>query len=109
MADLVFVRNSLQKQLGELLTRVSDIENVLSDPGDADYLQDAQDMEDDEPLAVVGDLTRQEIHEIRLALKRIDNGTWGTCVSCGKKIAPERLLELPAVATCAKCVFQTQH
>ncbi|MEI7700349.1 MAG: TraR/DksA family transcriptional regulator [Planctomycetia bacterium] len=109
MADLVLVRSSLQKQLDALLKRASEIENVLSDPGDMNPEQNAQDMEDDEPLAVVGDLTRQEIREIRLALKRIDDGTWGTCVSCGKEIAAERLLELPAVAICENCILQPQH
>ena len=109
MADLVLVRSSLQKQLDALLKRASEIENVLSDPGDMNPEQNAQDMEDDEPLAVVGDLTRQEIREIRLALKRIDDGTWGTCVSCGKEIAAARLLELPAVAICESCILQPQH
>lgn len=109
MADLVLVRSSLQKQLDALLKRASEIENVLSDPGDTNPEQNAQDMEDDESLAVVGDLTRQEIHEIRLALKRIDDGTWGICVSCGKEIAAERLLELPAAAICENCILQPQR
>ena len=37
------------------------------------------------------------------ALQRIDNATYGNCVRCGTKIAPERLKAIPFAEHCAKC------
>jgi RNA polymerase-binding transcription factor DksA len=103
MPDLHMLRQSLNARLTELLQRASEIEDTLSDPGDPDWQENAQTVEDDETLATVGSLTKQEIQDIRLTLNRIENGTWGTCVSCGQAIDPERLAELPTTCHCSRC------
>ena len=41
--------------------------------------------------------------EIDAALKRIEDGTFGTCRSCGKPIEPERLEFLPHTTQCIDC------
>ena len=41
--------------------------------------------------------------EIDAALKRIDEGTYGTCANCGKQIAPERLDARPYATLCIDC------
>jgi len=41
--------------------------------------------------------------EIDTALKRIDNGTYGTCTNCGKQIPEERLEALPWATLCIDC------
>lgn len=40
---------------------------------------------------------------IEEALQRIDNGTFGTCVRCGKPIAEERLEAIPYATRCIDC------
>ena len=37
------------------------------------------------------------------ALKRIEEGTFGVCVNCGKAIGEERLAALPWATTCIDC------
>jgi DnaK suppressor protein len=37
------------------------------------------------------------------ALRRIEEGTYGTCENCGKAISPERLEAMPWVALCIDC------
>ena len=37
------------------------------------------------------------------ALEMIEEGTFGICKSCGKKINPERLLEVPHTTSCFEC------
>ena len=37
------------------------------------------------------------------ALERIENGTFGKCVRCGKQIAEERLEALPYATRCIDC------
>jgi DnaK suppressor protein len=54
------------------------------------------------------DLALREKDELHLeavdaALARIDAGTFGTCVRCGRPIAPERLEALPWAAHCIDC------
>ncbi len=41
--------------------------------------------------------------EIDASLKRIEEGTYGTCSNCGKQIAEERLEALPWATLCIDC------
>ena len=41
--------------------------------------------------------------EIEGALKRIEEGTYGTCLNCGKPIAEERLAAIPWATYCIDC------
>lgn len=46
----------------------------------------------------------QEIlYEIDDALKRIDEGKYGLCLDCGKKIPAKRLTALPYAKYCIRC------
>ena len=47
--------------------------------------------------------SEQVLAEIDDALKRIEDGTFGTCRSCGKPIAPERLEAMPWATQCIDC------
>jgi DnaK suppressor protein len=54
----------------------------------------------------VGSLVRraeQQLAEIAGALERVDAGTYGACVVCGRSIPEERLAVRPAAATCVAC------
>jgi DnaK suppressor protein len=44
--------------------------------------------------------SEQVLAEINAALKRIEDGTYGTCAACGKEIAPERLEAHPWASLC---------
>jgi len=48
---------------------------------------------------------REELHLVQIegALKRIEAGIFGTCQTCGKPIAPERLEALPWATDCVAC------
>lgn len=41
-----------------------------------------------------------EIGDLDAALRKVDEGTYGTCEVCGKAIEPERLEALPGTRTC---------
>jgi RNA polymerase-binding protein DksA len=43
------------------------------------------------------------LSEIEGALKRIEEGTYGICVNCGKPIAEERLAAIPWATYCIDC------
>jgi DnaK suppressor protein len=46
--------------------------------------------------------------EIDAALERIQDGSYGTCASCGKQIAPERLEARPWATLCIDCQRQRE-
>jgi RNA polymerase-binding transcription factor DksA len=46
--------------------------------------------------------------EVLEALRRIDEGTYGTCERCGEKILEERLELLPYTRYCARCATEIQ-
>ena len=45
----------------------------------------------------------QHLEAVDAALARIDAGTFGSCIRCGRPIAPERLEALPWAAHCIDC------
>ena len=49
------------------------------------------------------------IQILTAALKRIEQGEFGACVTCGEDIAPARLDSDPAVATCIDCASGTSR
>lgn len=51
----------------------------------------------------LGENSGQVLAAIDAALKRIEEGTYGTCVSCGERIRHERLEATPWAALCIDC------
>ena len=49
------------------------------------------------------DKDQQHLAAVDAALARLDDGTFGTCVRCGRPIAPERLEALAWAAHCIDC------
>lgn len=94
---------ALRVRLDELTRRVGDLEAELREPLDADFEEQAAALQDDEPIAALESAGRDEIDRIRAALARIDNGSYGTCVTCGEAISPARLAAVPTAAQCAGC------
>lgn len=103
MSEYAEIKSSLETKLSELLERAESIESVLSDPGNSDWEENAIETENDEALSAIGDVTKDEIRDIKLALHRIEHGQYGICTSCGKKIAKARLAALPWTNTCVGC------
>lgn len=51
----------------------------------------------------LGENSGQVLAAIESALKRIDEGTYGTCISCGEQIRYERLEATPWASLCIDC------
>lgn len=103
MTDFIDMRKTLESRLGDLLERTEIIEDDLRQPLDADSSEQAVDLADDEALEGVDEILRQEISQIRMALLRIDNGTYGICSRCGKEIGRKRLEARPIATRCIAC------
>ncbi|WP_433799189.1 TraR/DksA family transcriptional regulator [Actinomycetospora sp. CA-084318] len=64
-------------------------------PGD--YGTEVEEFMDAEAME---DLTARQVTEIDEALARIDDGSWGRCVVCGRDIDAERLEARPQAERC---------
>ncbi|GBD84692.1 general stress protein 16O [bacterium BMS3Abin02] len=47
--------------------------------------------------------TRELLAQVEDALRRLDAGTYGICVDCGKRIPAARLTALPYTTLCVEC------
>jgi len=70
---------------------------IASDNHPGDVASATLDREIDYSL---GENSEQVLSEIDAALKRMDDGTYGTCTKCGKEIGEERLEARPWAALC---------
>ena len=49
------------------------------------------------------DRNEQHLAQVEAALRRLDEGTFGACVRCGKPVGAERLEAIPWAAHCIDC------
>jgi DnaK suppressor protein len=46
---------------------------------------------------------REQLASVEHALKKFEEGTYGLCDNCGRRISPERLEALPQATLCLDC------
>ena len=103
MLDLTYFEQVLRAHRNELQQRLDNIEHELDKPADPDAEERATEREGDEVLEGVGQVGLDEIRAINAALKRIEDGTYGICASCGEGISEERLKAVPYAVNCRNC------
>jgi RNA polymerase-binding transcription factor DksA len=101
--DTTETRARLESRLKVLQGRLAEINETLREPEDDDLEEQAVDLDDDQVLERLSRAGRDEAVLVRAALKRIEDGTYGRCLSCGKAIAEARLRALPEASTCLRC------
>jgi RNA polymerase-binding transcription factor DksA len=106
MMDVPQLRQSLVARLEELGHRVQDCEGILREPLDADFAEQAAQMESHEVIADLEHAAILEAERIKVAVSRIDAGSYGECESCGNEINPKRLQALPYATQCIGCASQ---
>jgi len=83
-----------------------ELEATIQAPGQMTYGSQAaaatQVFEQQRDLAL-RDRSEQQLVLVDGALARIDAGTFGTCIRCGRAIAPDRLDALPWAEHCIDC------
>ena len=101
--DLERARASLLAERARLLTELGE---PIESPGQMTYGSQAAAashvFEQQRDLAL-RDRSRVELQRIENALRKLDEGKYGTCESCGQPIAPERLEAIPWAPLCIDC------
>ncbi len=96
-------RAQLEGRLIELGVRLNSIEDELGAPHTPDWEDLATEREADEVLEATALAGMAEIPQIRAALRRIADGSYGICARCGETIAEGRLDALPWTPHCRSC------
>lgn len=97
---LLVKRGELEGQLVELAksaeqTAEAEPSDEFGDSGAA-TLQRERDLQMSENV-------QEMLEKVEVALEKIDNGTYGVCESCGKKIEAARIKALPYATLCITC------
>jgi|SRR5919204_2773684 DnaK suppressor protein len=75
---------------------------AASVPG-GDFLDIAQDVEDQELARLSASRLTERARRLRMALTRVSEGEYGVCSECGNPIPAKRLAAVPDATTCVAC------
>ncbi len=103
MRDVSKIREELKVRLQNLNQRIDDIEGDLRTAPSADFEEQATETEGDQVLEGVEDSARIEAQQIHAPLQRIEAGSYGECMTCGKPIGEQRLEALQYALQCINC------
>ena len=106
------IRRRLVTTMADLLRRSDEIEGNLRrerTPLEGDWAEDAIIRENDEVLEALDTDTRARLQQLRAAVARIDEGTYGRCAECDDPIHPARLAALPEITTCIECATEAER
>lgn len=105
MIDRDKFKKLLEERLAALVSKLSEIDEDLKEHGtEADFEERATEIAGDEVLEGLGVQGLKEAQQIKAALRRIENGTYGICVQCGEDIPQKRLELLPHTPLCTACM-----
>ncbi len=92
------------KNIKELSFGKSEIELIGELSSSDDHLAEyASIVYDHENMLTVENILKDILGQIELALKRIEDGTYGVCEICKKPIGEERLKAIPYATMCIRC------
>jgi DnaK suppressor protein len=101
--DPTAARTALDTERERLLAEIGE---TIQAPGQMTYGSQAaaasQVFEQQRDLAL-RERAETQLALVDAALARLDDGTFGTCLNCGRPIAPGRLEALPWAAHCIDC------
>ncbi len=90
--------NELLNGAGKTVAEMTDDNENFPDPNDRASLESDRNFE-----LRIRDRERKLIAKMQDALKRIDDGTFGLCDSCGGPISEKRLQARPVTTLCIDC------
>ena len=100
-------KNSIQKELEIFAEKDPNLKHNWDAkfPGreDADKDESADDAQEYDNMLSLEHTLELKLKDVNMALEKIENGTYGICENCGKKITEERLLACPEAKTCLNC------
>jgi len=102
--EVHFFRRLLKQRLQELRLEAGKTVEEMDDEKNFPDPTDRASLESDRNFTLrIRDRERKLILKIQEALRRLDNGDYGICESCGEKISIARLRARPVTSLCIDC------
>lgn len=104
--DLKVIRGKLEEERETLQERMENpsiyptAEGPTANPDRSDL---ARSYDQRQRQSAIEERLEHRLELVNAALNRLDDGTYGRCVNCGKEIAPARLNAMPEAAMCIDC------
>ena len=104
--------DDLQRLRDEVVAEIATLDQSLLSLFEASRSSNADDEHDPEgttigyeraQLTAVRDAARRRLADLDDALRRLDDGTYGICETCGATISAGRLEARPIATTCIDC------
>jgi DnaK suppressor protein len=95
-------RAELKQQVGDLTEAYPTDDPVDASEGAQDFEETAVDFLETQQEQSIDANERALLTEVEAALKRIEDGTYGRCVDCGKFIPEKRLEAIPWASRCVE-------
>lgn len=106
--DTAKYKQILEERQAELVSvlRNRDAITIEKSPDALDEVQNAAERE-----LAIRNLDRESnlLRQVRAALRRIDEGTFGVCVHCEEEISPKRIAAVPWTPFCIDCQEQADR
>jgi len=100
-------RDRLLKLKEDFAARVERIHDHARAPLEQDSAEQAAQLGNVAVVSALEAEAKRELAEIDAALRRLDAGTYGVCVSCGEPIGEQRLTVRPASLECLECAARS--
>jgi DnaK suppressor protein len=106
--ELTKFKKILEQKRDELERVVSNRDAITIEKS-ADALDEVQHAAERE--LAIRNLDRESnlLRSVRLALRRLDDNSFGTCLHCEEEISPKRLNAVPWAAFCIQCQEQADR
>ncbi len=106
--DLEKFRKTLETKQAELTGSLRNRDEIVIEKA-PDALDEVQ-MAGERELAIRNlDRDSNMLRQIRRALARIEDGSYGICLHCDEEISPKRIAAVPWAAFCIKCQEQVDR
>lgn len=103
--NLAAIKTDLEAERAHLVARIDEltIGGGVDLEFDADFADRGLVAGEQGENRVLADTLQPRLALVDKALGRLDDGTYGTCVACGRRIGDERLDTMPAADRCIRC------
>jgi DnaK suppressor protein len=109
---LIYFKGLLEGKIHTLLEEAGKAVNGMGQERSEDFPDptDRASLESDRNFQLrIKDRERKLIQKIKEALDRIEDGSFGTCESCGKPISEKRLMARPMTTQCIDCKTEDEQ
>ena len=102
-------KRKLEKERAETLAALDHLRDYLKSEVDFDIEEASPDIHERGKTLGLIQALENKVKSIEKVLRLAEEGTYGICEKCGKRIDPARLRALPYSTLCVKCKSQMER